>query len=133
MELVIGLLLAAVAFGLYVAVQERRANEQVKVCAACGTMGPTRMHTGGSAVLAVLLWLGAFGLVGYRAATAFTLPPLASALYSVHWWVLLVPLAYGAYRASTRKRVCPACGSSQLVPPDSPVGRRVRESGGASA
>jgi hypothetical protein len=38
-------------------------------------------------------------------------------------WALLVPLLYSTFRALDRRRICAACGSSAVVPIDSPVGR----------
>lgn len=73
------------------------------VCTVCHHHGPARLRTRGSFLLELLLWL-----------------------------VLLVPgLAYSLWRLSTRQRVCAACGSAQVVPPDTPVGRKLRGVAGA--
>jgi hypothetical protein len=70
---------------------------QTQVCTTCGHLGPTRMHTRGTIVLEILLWL-----------------------------LFLVPgLIYSLWRLSTRQRVCTACGGSALVPPDTPAGKRL--------
>jgi hypothetical protein len=68
-----------------------------QVCAACEHVGPTRGHTRGSTVLELVLWL------------CFVLPGLV----------------YSLWRLSTRRQVCAQCGSEQLVPLDSPAGRRI--------
>lgn len=67
------------------------------VCATCGHHGPTRQRTRGSMAIELVLWL------------AFILPGL---LYSL-------------WRLSTRRQVCAACGAETLIPPDSPMARRL--------
>jgi uncharacterized membrane protein YqaE (UPF0057 family) len=67
------------------------------VCATCGHHGPTVPHTRGSIWIELVLWL-----------------------------CLLVPgLVYSIWRLSTRAPACASCGARQLVPADSPVGRRL--------
>lgn len=70
---------------------------QQLVCTACGTKGVPRRTTPGSFLIELFLWC-----------------------------CFLVPgLIYSLWRLSSRKAVCSACGGAQLVPPDSPVGRRL--------
>lgn len=67
------------------------------VCTACGHHGPTAFKTKGSLMIEVVLWL-----------------------------MFLVPgLVYSLWRLSTRTPACTKCGSTQLVPLDSPVGKRL--------
>jgi hypothetical protein len=67
------------------------------VCATCGHHGPTKAHTRGSLAVEIVLWLA-----------------------------LLVPgLLYSLWRVSGRRQVCTSCGSDALIPPDSPVARRL--------
>ena len=66
------------------------------VCTRCGTTTPRpKTFTKGSIIVELFLWL------------MFLLPGL---LYSV-------------WRLSTRYRGCPACGSPELIPADSPRAR----------
>lgn len=69
-----------------------------RVCAACGTEGRGKYVTRGSFLIEIVLWL-----------------------------LLIIPgVIYSLWRMSTRKPVCPACGSEHLVPIDSPVARKIR-------
>jgi hypothetical protein len=70
------------------------------VCTHCGHLGPAQQVTKGSAGIELVLWL------------LFLLPGLI----------------YSLWRLSTRTVGCEECGATALVPPTSPVGRRmVRE------
>ena len=74
--------------------------KKTMICTKCGTAGPPQKTTKGSFLIEVLLWL------------CFLLPGL---LYSL-------------WRLNTRKATCSGCGSGNLVPVDSPVGKKlVRE------
>ena len=70
------------------------------VCTHCGHLGPARQVTKGSTAIELVLWL-----------------------------LFIVPgLIYSFWRLSTRTVGCEECGATALVPPTSPVGRRmVRE------
>lgn len=66
-------------------------------CTSCGHVGPTKTHTRGQFWVEVFLWL-----------------------------LLLIPgIIYTVWRLSSRTPACAVCGSTQLVPEDSPVGRRI--------
>jgi hypothetical protein len=67
------------------------------VCTQCGTVGDIARSTKGSFLIELILWL------------CFLIPGL---IYSV-------------WRLTTRAKVCRCCGSSTLVPVDSPVGRKL--------
>ncbi len=68
------------------------------VCTKCGSVDETKSFTPGSILLEI-----------------------------VAWCLLIVPgVLYSFWRLSARKRVCAVCGSSDLVPADSPVGLRMR-------
>lgn len=68
------------------------------VCATCGHYGPTVPHTRGSIWLELALWL------------CFVVPGI---IYSI-------------WRLTTRAQACTSCGAQQLVPAESPVGRRIK-------
>lgn len=45
----------------------------------------------------------------------------------VLWLMLIVPgIIYSVWRVTTIRKLCPACGSSDLVPLESPRGRQLR-------
>jgi hypothetical protein len=67
------------------------------VCSKCGTLGDPRRHTKGSILIEIVLWL------------AFIIPGLI----------------YSLWRLTTRANVCRACGSAELVPATSPVGKKL--------
>ena len=67
------------------------------VCTHCGHLGPARQVTKGSTGIELVLWL-----------------------------LFIVPgLIYSFWRLSTRTVGCEECGATALVPPTSPVGRRL--------
>jgi hypothetical protein len=71
------------------------------VCTRCGHVGPTKRHTKGSILIEIVLWLA-----------------------------MIVPgLIYSIWRLTTRADVCAKCGSPELVPADSPVGKRLMQGG----
>ena len=68
-------------------------------CTNCETADYPKKHTKGSILIELVLWL-----------------------------MLIVPgLIYSIWRLSTRANVCKHCGSANLVPMDSPAGRRITE------
>lgn len=67
------------------------------VCTACGSRCIPATKTGGHFAIELILWL------------CFLIPGL---IYSI-------------WRLGSRQKACPACGSTALVPVNSPVGRRI--------
>ena len=54
------------------------------------------------------------------------LGPSHGAYEIVLWCLLILPgLIYSLWRVTTRSDVCRACGSSELVPATSPVGKKL--------
>lgn len=67
------------------------------VCANCGSVDKTKLFTPGSILLEI-----------------------------VAWCLLLIPgILYSFWRLSGRRKVCAVCGSPNLVPAESPIGRRL--------
>ena len=67
------------------------------VCTTCGHHASPKAATRGSFLIELVLWL-----------------------------MFLVPgLIYSLWRLSTRQQQCAACGSTALVPPDTPAGRKL--------
>jgi DNA-directed RNA polymerase subunit RPC12/RpoP len=84
-----------------------RRSEEPLICTTCGAQTDMpQSKSSGSFVIEILLWL------------AFVIPGL---LYSL-------------WRQSTRRKVCPACGSATLIVANTPDGRKLaaRFSGGKS-
>lgn len=74
-----------------------KAQMNTSVCTQCGTVGKTKTVTKGSLDIELILWL-----------------------------VFLVPgLVYSAWRLASRHKACGSCGSTSLVPPQSPVGQSI--------
>lgn len=67
------------------------------VCKACGHVGPAKKNTPGSFILEVVLWL------------CFLLPGI---IYSI-------------WRVAKRYSGCEACGSADVLPVDTPLGRKL--------
>ena len=82
----------------------RPAKGKPMVCVTCGHYGPSVQITKGSLGLEIFLWL-----------------------------LFLFPgLIYSIWRLASRKHGCASCGETRLVPPNSPVGRRLlNDSAGA--
>ena len=67
------------------------------ICSKCGTLGKPRSHTRGRIGIEIFLW-----------------------------FIFIIPgLIYSLWRATTRSDVCRACGSPELFPATSPVGKKV--------
>ncbi len=76
-----------------------RGSTKPMYCKTCGHSGPTATKTPGSLAIEIVLWL-----------------------------MLIVPgIIYSLWRISARKAACTACGSTDLVPPDSPVAVAARK------
>lgn len=67
------------------------------ICTNCGATGKPKRFTRGSFLIELFLWL-----------------------------CLIVPgFIYSMWRLTTRRDVCPKCGSHNLAPLDSPIGRKL--------
>src|SRR3990167_5644681 len=67
------------------------------VCKSCGTIGEGKSSVRGSIGIEIILWL-----------------------------CLIIPgLIYSLWRLSTRRNVCAKCGGAELIPVDSPIGRKI--------
>lgn len=68
-----------------------------QICTHCGTVGVPKTVTKGSFLIEIVLWL-----------------------------CLLVPgFIYSVWRLTTRRKACRVCGSSGMVPLNSPMGLRL--------
>ena len=77
-----------------------RQGEKVMLCSACGEKGFPSRQTKGSVLIEIILWL------------CFIVPGL---IYSI-------------WRASTRYDACARCGSTTLIPVDSPIAATIATS-----
>jgi ssDNA-binding Zn-finger/Zn-ribbon topoisomerase 1 len=75
------------------------------ICERCGEQGKPKRHTKGSMVIEIILWL------------CFLLPGLI----------------YTAWRLNSRRDVCRACGSEDVLPINSPKGKKLAEEMGGVA
>lgn len=67
------------------------------LCTTCLTVGVPQRRARGSLLLEIVLWLCA----------------------------IIPGLVYSAWRLSSRRRVCRACGGKELIPVDSPRARQL--------
>jgi hypothetical protein len=74
----------------------KKVNE--KFCTSCGVTGPGAENMKGSIVLEIFLWC----------------------------LMILPGLLYSIWRHTTIGEVCASCGAPNLIPPDSPVARKMR-------
>jgi len=75
--------------------------KKLMVCTVCEARGTPVMHTKGSFLIELFLWL------------CFIVPGL---IYSI-------------WRLATKKHVCSKCGSYLIVPDNSPAGKRILNAG----
>jgi len=76
----------------------------VLTCTQCGTTAEPSKRTAGSFRIEFILWL-----------------------------LFIVPgIIYSLWRLSTRKETCSCCGSTTLIPPDSPLARKIQEETGTT-
>lgn len=68
------------------------------ICRNCGTIGKPKMRTKGSFLIELVLWL------------CFIVPGVF----------------YSLWRLTTKEKVCPSCGATNMVPLNSPVGLELR-------
>lgn len=67
------------------------------ICAACGQVGGGQTKIKGNGLIELILWL-----------------------------CFLVPgIIYSIWRSSSRHKVCPSCGATNLIPVDSPIGKKL--------
>jgi hypothetical protein len=95
----IPLLLVAIIFSLIIRSMKKAKSPRSKefICGNCGSMGKAKRAVKGSFWIELLLWL------------CFILPGL---IYSI-------------WRLTSRHSACQECGSSELVPVDSPRGKKL--------
>lgn len=70
-----------------------------KICSTCGTIGNPKTFTKGSFLIEIILWC------------AFLVPGIV----------------YSVWRLTTRTGVCPSCGSENMIPLNSPRGKKLQE------
>ena len=79
--------------------------QQQLICSACGHVGKPKSSVKGSILIEIFLW-----------------------------FLLLVPgIIYSVWRLTTRHKACAKCGSSNLIPVDSPVGKKLLADQGVSS
>lgn len=83
-----------------------------RLCIRCGTEGRPKRHMAGSFIFEVCLFLIAMACL-----FLFLVPGLI---------MLGCALLYSLWRLTTKKQVCRACGSDELIPPDSPAAIALR-------
>lgn len=76
------------------------------VCKACGNIGESNTTTSGNIVIEIILWL-----------------------------CLIIPgVIYSIWRMTSKHEACSKCGSKEVIPTDSPIGRKlVADLGGMPA
>ena len=69
------------------------------ICSNCGTLGKPKLITKGSLLIEIVLWL------------CFLIPGLI----------------YTIWRHNTRTKGCRSCGAENLIPLDSPMGKKLQD------
>ncbi len=70
---------------------------QKLICSACGHVGSSKTAVKGNILIEIILWL----------------------------FFIIPGLIYSIWRSSSRYKKCVVCGSTNLVPVDTPVGRKM--------
>lgn len=92
--------------------------EERRVCTVCEEISPPKKQYSGSTLLEFLLWLMAILLF---------LSPFSFFFSEIFLFMFFIPaLLYSIWRHSPKKDFCPHCKSQNIVPFDSPVGKRIR-------
>lgn len=80
-------------YGLYRIITASTRGRAERYCKTCGTVATSKTSIKGSIFIEIVLWL-----------------------------CLIIPgLIYSLWRGTTRHQTCPACGSADLVPTNSPI------------
>ena len=69
-----------------------------QICSNCGTIGTPKTFTKGNILLELVLWI----------------------------FFLIPGLFYSIWRLTTRAKVCRSCGSENMVPLNSPMGKKLQ-------
>lgn len=90
------IVVAVIAF-VFFSLFGRRGGFDKMVCKACGHVGTTQMVTRGSLAIEIVLWL------------CFLIPGLI----------------YSLWRSTSRHSACRKCASTEIIPADSPIGKKL--------
>lgn len=92
------IIVGAIGFVIYSVLKAGRSGKPM-VCKACGHQGSGSTKTRGNILIEIILWL-----------------------------CLIIPgLIYSLWRLGSRHKVCAVCGSTELIPIDSPIGKKLIE------
>lgn len=86
-----------IVFMVYTTYSKSSGGKNQKICKSCGTANNIKTETRGSLLIEIVLWL------------CFIVPGV---IYSI-------------WRHVSRRPVCAACGSPDLVPLNSPIGKKI--------
>lgn len=87
-----------------------------QICKACGYAGDSKSAAPSSLGVEILVWIVALVL------SPFTL-----------FISIAIALGFSIWRLASKYRACAKCGSKDLIPLDSPIGRQLAEQSGAQA
>lgn len=79
-----------------------------KICINCGHIDEPKKHIEGHILIEAAL-LVVFGVISIQTS----------------WIILIIPFGYSIYRQCSKKQVCPRCHSKDILPIDSPNGKRL--------
>ncbi|MDP3322665.1 MAG: hypothetical protein Q8S71_03860 [Hydrogenophaga sp.] len=80
------------------------------ICKDCGHVGQPKDMISGSFAGEVAIWVIAIVIAN-----------------ATSWLFMILPLIYTIYRASSKKAGCELCGSTQIIPLDSPNGKALAD------
>jgi hypothetical protein len=79
------------------------------ICATCEKSATGKKITSGSFIGEVAIWI-----ITFMVASIFDL-----------WILLILPFIYSVIRTTSKKTVCEYCGSTELIPINSPRAQRI--------
>ena len=81
-----------------------------KICIKCGHIDEPKNHISGTFISELALYI-VFALIASQTT----------------WLILILPFGYSIYRLSSKKQICSKCNSKEIIPLDSPNGKRLIE------
>ncbi|OGM97322.1 MAG: hypothetical protein A2735_03060 [Candidatus Yanofskybacteria bacterium RIFCSPHIGHO2_01_FULL_41_21] len=88
-------------------------NDKNLICGSCGHTNPAKRVTRGTFLAEITLWVTALFLL-------FAIPFIGGVL-------IVIAIVYSVWRLLSRRTKCQYCGNTNLIPINSPIGKKLLE------